>query len=89
MFPCRSIAMKMFSCEEEKICCSQDFSVVLSAVSAKWRTENVREREMTKIMKIAAVMGFAALSAFAGHVMTSHATSGSATHWAVNAGSAH
>jgi hypothetical protein len=43
---------------------------------------------MTKIFRIAAVMGFTALSAFAGHAMTTDANAGSATHWSVNAGAA-
>lgn len=43
---------------------------------------------MTKLIKMAAVVGFAALSVFAANAMTSVAGAGDATHWSVNAGDA-
>lgn len=49
--------------------------------------EKIEGLTMTKIIKIAAVMGFAALSAFTAHAMTD-ANAGSAAHWSVNAGDA-
>jgi hypothetical protein len=57
------------------------------APSTKGGRKNGKDLAMNKLVKIVAVMGFAALSAFAAHAMTD-ANAGSATHWSVNAGAA-